>query len=108
MNQGELRDYGSRGIKRLWDQGELRDYGSRGSKVSMKECSGVNKSVVNHLVNGRGRGGGLWNVFKTLKIMTDWFIVCSREVSEFYFNLWLGSVGREGGWTLYKHRKFRL
>ena len=41
------------------DQGELRDYGSRGSKVSMKECSGVNKSVVNHLVNGRGRGGGI-------------------------------------------------
>jgi len=32
---------------------------SAGSKVSMKDGSGVNKSVVNHLVNGRGRGGGI-------------------------------------------------
>ena len=71
---------------------------SAGSKVSMKDGSGVNKSVVNHLVNGRGGGGEvLWNVFNTLEIMTDWFIVCSREVSEFYFNLWLESVGRRGG-----------
>ena len=44
----------SRRTKRLWDQRDLR------FQLSMKDGSGVNKSVVNHLVNGRGgKGGGI-------------------------------------------------